>query len=285
MNLRKKAPAWVRDGGRRASVWYGERTAERRPLPDFLVIGGQRCGTTSLFRALMAHPQVRRPQVNKGVNYFDVNYDRGQDWYRGHFPVRGTSDDLRVFDSSGYYMFHPLAAERIARDLPDVRIVAMVRDPVERAWSAYKHERARGYEWEKSFARAIELEDARLEGEIEQLVADPGYQSFNHRHHAYRLRGEYARLLEPFIDGIGRDRVLLIESERFFSEPELEYARLTAFLDIAPVLPASFERYNARPGSDAEPETFEELRRHFRDHDSALAELLGHPPVWGASDG
>lgn len=285
MNVRKAAPGWVRDRGRRASVWYGERTAERRPPPDFLVIGGQRCGTTSLFRALMEHPQVRRPQVHKGVNYFDVNYDRGAAWYRAHFPIRDAADDIRVFDASGYYMFHPLAAGRIARDLPEVRLVAMVRDPVERAWSAYKHELARGYEWELSFSRALELEDARLEGEIEQMVADPSYQSFNHRHHAYRRRGEYARLLDAFVSRLGRDRLLILESERFFEHPEEEYRRVTDFLDVEAVLPSSFERYNARPGSDVQTDTMERLREHFAEHDASLARLLGREPVWRSRHG
>ena len=285
MNPRKAAPGWVRDAGRRATVWYGERTAGRRPLPDFLVVGGQRCGTTSLFRALMAHPDIARPMVNKGVNYFDVNYHRGEEWYRGHFPARSEDAPTRVFDASGYYMFHPLAAERIVHDLPTIKIVAMVRDPVERAWSAYKHELARGFEWERSFAHAVDLEDARLEGEIERMVADPAYQSFNHRHHAYRRRGEYARLLQPFIQGLGRDRVHIIESERFFAEPAQVYAGLTEFLEVEPVVPERFDRFNARPGSDGDSETFQRLRERFAPHDEALADLLGHPPFWRSTDG
>ena len=280
MNLRKLAPPGLRTRSRQAAVWWGERTVARRPAPDFLVIGGQRCGTTSLFRALMAHPQIRRPQLHKGVNYFDLNYDRGEGWYRGHFPVRSDQDDLRVFDASGYYMFHPQAPGRIVRDLPDVRIIAMVRDPVERAYSAYKHELARGYEWERTFARAVELEDARLEGEIERMTADPTYQSFNHRHHAYRRRGEYARLLTPFVEGLGRDRLLVIESESFFEDPATEYHRIIDFLGVAEVLPTSFERYNARPGAGLDAGLAAELRDRFAPHDEALGELIGHPPVW-----
>ncbi len=282
MNLRKMTPVGLRTRGRAAAVWWGQRTADRRPPPDFLVIGGQRCGTTSLFRALMAHPQIRRAQLHKGVNYFDLNYDRGETWYRAHFPTRPTPNDLRVFDASGYYMFHPQAPGRIAADLPDVKLVAMVRDPVERAYSAYKHELARGFEWEKSFARALELEPARLEGEVERMLADPTYQSFNHRHHAYHGRGEYARLLTPFIEGLGRDRLLIVESESFFAEPEAEFARLTDFLEIEAVLPESFDRYNARPGAGLEADVATDLRRSFEPHDEALGELLGRPPVWRA---
>jgi hypothetical protein len=284
MNLRKSAPAFLRDRGRQASVWWGIRTAQRRPLPDFLVIGGQRCGTTSLFRALMQHPQILRPRVHKGVNYFDVNYDKGLDWYRGHFPARPAGSGTQVFDASGYYMFHPSAPERIARDLTEVKLIAMVRDPVERAWSAYKHELARGFEWEKSFARALELEDDRLSGEVERMLADSTYRSFNHRHHAYRGRGEYARLLEPFVQRLGRDRLLVIESESFFDEPAVEFARIVDFLGVQPFTPASFDRYNARPGElDAASRRL--LDAHFEAHDEALGALLGHPPRWRRRDG
>ncbi|MGD9957851.1 sulfotransferase domain-containing protein [Nocardioides sp.] len=284
MNLRKMAPDWVQVRGRRLSVAFGKRTVGRRPLPDFLVIGGQRCGTTSLFRALMDHPQIERPTMHKGVNYFDLNYDQGEAWYRAHFPMRAAAADTHVFDASGYYMFHPLAAERIGADLPGIKVIAMVRDPVERAYSAYKHEFARGFEWEKSFERALELEDARLEGEIERMVADPTYASFNHRHHAYRRRGEYARLLEPFIKALGRDNVLVIESESFWSEPEKEYARVNAFLDVSSFVPDKFERYNARPGRGLSPEVRAELEAHFAPHDAALGDLLGHAPVWRSTE-
>ncbi len=280
MNLRKMAPAPVQAAGRRLAVRAGELTADRRPLPDFLVIGGQRCGTTSLFRALMAHPQIRRANLHKGVNYFDLHYDRGERWYRGHFPVRGEQDDLRVFDASGYYMFHPLAAERIVRDLPGVKVIAMVRAPEERAFSAYKHELARGFEWERSFARALELEDGRLAGEVERIRVEPGYYSFNHQHHAYRARGEYARRLEPFVEGLGRDNVLVLESERFFSSPEETYRDITRFLDVADVQPDRFERYNARPSADMDPVDRERLLAHFEEPDRRLETLLGRAPVW-----
>ena len=280
MNLRKLAPAPVQVGGRHLALRIGELTAERRPLPDFLVIGAQRSGTTSLFRALMAHPRIERANLHKGVNYFDIHYDRGERWYRAHFPMRQDDDGVRVFDASGYYMFHPLAAERIVGDMPQVKVIAMVRAPEERAFSAFKHELARGFEWERDFGRALDLEQSRLAGEVERMRADPSYYSFNHRHHGYQARGEYARLLEPFVTGLGRERVLVVESERFFSEPESCYRDIVEFLDVPGFTPASFERYNARPSADMDPGLRSRLVSHFESHDEALAALLGRDPVW-----
>src|SRR5512145_701795 len=105
---------------------YGRLTAPGRMTPAFLICGGQRCGTTSLYRALAAHPVVLKAVWHKGVHYFDTSYHRGPSWYRAHFPLHRTA--LRVtaeygvpaqtFESSPYYLYHPHAGARIASDLP-----------------------------------------------------------------------------------------------------------------------------------------------------------------------
>ena len=108
--------------------------------PSFILAGAQRCGTTSLFRALMEHPVILSPVYHKGVNYFDLNYDKGWSWYQGHFPVRAfaavrtrhNGDVPVTFEASGYYMYHPHAAARLAHDLPQVKVLVMLRDPIER---------------------------------------------------------------------------------------------------------------------------------------------------------
>lgn len=285
--LRKRAPAAVQRTGRRAAVSAGRVSARLRVEPSFLMVGAQRAGTTSLFRALMTHPHVLRPLLHKGVNYFDVNFDRDMSWYLGHFPLRLTArrrrspgqDLAAVFEASGYYLFHPHAAGRIAERLPKVKIVAMVRDPVERAYSAYKHELARGFETE-TFERALALEDARVLPELTRMLTDPAYQSATYRHQAYRRRGHYAEQLQRYVDLLGRDRVHVLESERFFSDPETELTQLLEFLELPVHLPASFDRFNARPGVPLTPAVETELREYFQPHDAALGDLLGRLPVW-----
>lgn len=286
VSVRKAAPEIVKRTGRRAYVLAGTATAGLRVQPDFIMIGAQRCGTTSLFRALLAHPQVIRPTFHKGVNYFDLNYYHSLRWYRGHFPVarlvtRRTAPHggPAVFEASGYYIYHPFALERIAHDMPSVKLVVMLRDPVERAFSAYKHEFARRFESE-SFERALELEDSRLAGEVDKMRADPRYESLAHRHHSYRHRGHYAEQLERAFRFFSRDQVHIMDSEAFFAEPELEYKRLLAFLELRSFEPASFARYNARPGTGLEPATRHMLEEYYRPHDAALASLLGREPRW-----
>lgn len=281
-------PPSIRRGARAAYVAVGERTAGARVLPDFIVIGGQRCGTTSLFRALNQHPQMVRPTFNKGINYFDVHHDRGFDWYRGHFPTRLVASRRNsvadaepiAYEASGYYMFHPAAMDRIADELPDVRLVVMLRDPVERAFSAWKHERARDFETE-NFIDALALEEERLDGEIERMLAEPGYQSYSHRHHAYRRRGEYGDLLADVVDRIGRSRLHVMFSESFFSEPEREFERLCEFLGAtSPPANVSHERHNARPSDDMPDEARARLVAHFEPLDQRLEDVIGERPPW-----
>ena len=87
MTVRAAMPHPVKTAGRVVSVRVGSATAGRRQLPSFILVGAQRAGTTSLFRALMSHPLIHSANYHKGVNYFDVNYDRGFSWYQGHFPT------------------------------------------------------------------------------------------------------------------------------------------------------------------------------------------------------
>ena len=286
ISVRKAAPEIVKRVGRQAYVLAGTATAGLRLQPDFIMIGAQRCGTTSLFRALLAHPQVIRPTFHKGINYFDLNYFRSVRWYRGHFPMAAPAARRTaryggpvVFEASGYYVYHPFALERIAHDMPSVKLVVMLRDPVERAFSAYKHELARGFEWE-SFEKALELEDSRLAGEIDRMRADPRYESVAHRHHSYRHRGHYAEQLERTFRLFPREQVHVIDSEAFFAEPASEYERVLAFLGLRPFQPGTFDRYNARPGTGLEPGTRRMLTEYYRTHDARLACLLGRESRW-----
>lgn len=265
----------------RQTVLGAVRTAGRltptfRTLPSFLVVGAQRAATTSMHKLLSAHPAIAAPLFLKGTSYFDVNYRRGPSWYRGHFPVR---NGKVTFESSGYYMFHPLAPARIGRDLPDVRLVALVRDPVERAYSAFRHELARGFETETDFARALELEDERLLGEEQRIRANPRYRSHSHRHHAYARRSLYAPQLRRLREVVG-DRLLTVDADAFFAEPEKEFVRLQEWLGLPVWTPDEYPRLNARPGSPLDAALRSRLMDGFAAADHELVEFLGGVPSW-----
>jgi hypothetical protein len=266
----------------------GHATADLRMTPDFLIVGAQRCGTTSLFRGLAEHPSVVPPLLHKGVHFFDTPraYARGPRWYRGHFPLRSIANRrvpgrALTGEASPYYMFHPLGAERIAAALPTARLIVLLRDPVERAFSAYKQETARGFETE-TFEHALELEAKRLSGEVERLIADPDYYSFAHQHHAYLARGEYAAQLERAFAAVGDGRVLVIFADHLFAPTTQRDAwqRILDYLDLPAWEPRIFPHANAKPSAPMQPELRRRLEAYFAAPDQRLAELIGETPPW-----
>jgi Sulfotransferase domain len=277
-------------GARVGARATGRVTQAARMEPSFLIVGAQRCGTTSMFKNLRQHPAVLAPALQKGIHYFDKNYDQGAGWYRSHFPLRMTATRLGrgaanagaapiTGESSPYYMFHPLAADRIARDLPDVRLIVLLRDPVERAISAYTHEKARGFEAEQ-FERALELEPERIAGEREKMLADPSYDSFHLQHNAYLTRGQYVEQLERLEAIFGRDRLHVVDSHDFFERPAPTYAKVIAFLGLPAFDGAVFDQHNARPRSPIPGDLAARLDEHFRPYDQRLAAWLGQAPGW-----
>ncbi|MFC5830521.1 sulfotransferase family protein [Nonomuraea insulae] len=267
----------------------GRFTSGARVLPSFLIAGGQRCGTTSLYRALAQHPLLLKPVMHKGVHYFDVAYRHGPAWYQAHFPLRVSAALLahrygtraHAYESSPYYLFHPLAGERIAKDLPGVKLIVLVRDPVERACSAHAHELARGFETESHFEHALELEGERLAGAEELLRDSPFAVHHSHRHHAYVERGRYADQLDRLEPLIGPERILVLDSHRFFAEPEAVYDRVLEFLGVPHLGYPTFDRHNRRALPRPVPRVLgRALRDHFEAYDARLARWLGGEPSW-----
>lgn len=228
-----------------------------------------------------------RPSYHKGINYFDVNYHRGGRWYAAHFPLSSRiarrapaefSPPL-PFEASGYYVWHPTALRRIADDLPEVKLVLMLRDPMERAYSAWKHESARGFETEP-FVRALRLEASRLEGELERMTSDERYESHAYRHLAYAARSDYTSQLRRVYSSIPKDRVHVVYSEEFFSQPHIEMARLERFLGAQPYDQIVFEQHNARPSGSMPEEARSFLLERLAETYASIADLVGRPAPW-----
>jgi hypothetical protein len=269
-------------------VMAGQPTHRARMLPSLLIVGAQRCGTTSMFHVLSQHPAVISPLFKKKeLHYFDHEYSRGIRWYQGHFPTRararvaarGAGIPPVALEGSPYYMFHPLAPSRIHQDLPGVRLLVLVRDPVERAYSQHAHQVGLGLESEP-FERALELEDARIAGEAERIVADPAYFSRNHWLYAYRTRGHYVDQLEHLESIFGRERVLVIDSGDFFADPGPVYDQVLEFLGLPDCGRPAFTPQNARPRWPMPESVRARLEEHYRPHDERLAAWLGREPSW-----
>jgi hypothetical protein len=282
--LPRPARRAVRKGGRR----FGHLTARFRLLPDYLIIGAQRAGTTSLFKYLVQHPAVGRPFLGKGAHFFDINYSADLDAYRAYFPTTAYKwyvkasrrMDAVTGEGSPYYLAHPHAPYRIAETLPEVKLIALLRDPVERAYSHYQHEVARGFE-DLSFEEALEREPERLAGEVERMRGDPSYNSFALQHHSYLSRGRYAEQLEVWYGLFPTEQILVLRSEDLFSAPERTYLDVLRFLGVPAFSLPEYEVFNPRTYSDMRPEARRRLVEYFAEPNDRLKDLLGRDFGWG----
>jgi hypothetical protein len=274
----------------RSAEAYLTATAALRPLPDFLIIGTQRGGTTSMYRYLAAHPQVMPTLLAKGVHYFDSNASRSASWYRGHFPAsayrrsreRRVGGPVVTGEASPYYLFHPHAPARAAALVPQTRLIVMLREPAARARSQYAHEVGGRFEPLSTFEEALAAEPARLTPEEIARLADPHVVSFAHQHFSYVARGRYAEQLRRWFSFFPREQVLVLGSERFFADPASQYAAVTDFLGLERFTDLPFRPYNATDGGGMAAETGVWLRETYARPNAELFDLLGGDDLgWG----
>ncbi|HWC31681.1 MAG TPA: sulfotransferase [Actinomycetota bacterium] len=186
-------------------------------LPTFLVVGAQKSGTTSLVHYLGAHPDVFA--LPDEVHFFDRNFERGTDWYREHFRAAGR--ERHVGESTPEYMYAQEAPRRIADTLGDVRLLAILRDPVDRAYSAYWHNRTRGHE-QLAFEEALDAEQCRLASGDESVAM----------RFAYVDRGRYAAQLRRVREALPEAPLSVTLFERLRDERVETVRSLYRFLGV-----------------------------------------------------
>ena len=280
-------PDWARTPGVIARRRWRQLTGPARVLPQFVLIGAQKGGTSSLYNYITAHPAVVRA-ATKEIHYFDLNFHRGENWYRGHFPTRRRiaqigrrlGVDALSGEASPYYLFHPRVPGRVKALLPEARLMVVLRDPVERAVSHHNHEVIDGFET-LDLLDAIEAEPLRLAGEVERLARSDGrVVSFSHQHQSYLSRGYYAEQLERWFALFPRERFLIIDSRELFEDPAGVTARAFEFLGLPRHELSGYDIAGARPHASLDPELRRRLSEHFAPHNRRLYELLGRHLGW-----
>ncbi len=282
-SIRRGEPWFVRRSLREAQVVVRRRSAHDRVLPSFLIIGAQRCGTTSLYRYLTAHPEAA-PAVGKELQYFSLHHGRGEGWYRAHFPRAADAAGRHAFEASPYYLYHPLVPARAAGLLPEARIVVLLRDPVRRAFSHYQHSVALGQE-RLSFDEALDAEPARLAGEEDCLRREPGRQSLAHRSWSYQDRGVYAPQLERWLEHYPRGQVKVVLSEDLFGDTDRVYGDIQRFLGLRAHHLPSYAAHTRRPawaGPPMSEAARARLGERFEQPNRRLSEILGRDVPWPA---
>ena len=251
--------------------------------PDFIIIGAQRCGTTSLYDYLSQHPSIQ-PALRKEIHYFDNHFDRSPAWYRAFFYPAALRRPFRpclTGEATPYYPFHPHTPPRLAATLPRARLIVMLRNPVDRAYSHYLHEVRRGHET-LPFAAAVARERERV-NIAPATLADPAAYDPAHHHFSYLQRGHYATQLQAWRQHFAPAQMLIIISESFFAQPATTLAAALAFLGAPDPdwRPAQFARRNFHGNyEDIPPALRHQLEAYFASHNRQLAHLLGYDPGW-----
>jgi hypothetical protein len=254
------------------------------------VIGAQRCGTSSLYKYLGRHPDVA-PSLRKEVGYFTSNYQMGEAWYRSHFPLglRGVvhrhlrGGHLHSFEATPDYLFDPRAPSRAAELLPNAKLLALLRNPVDRAYSHYLHMRRLGFE-SLSFEEAIEAESERITPDLDAIDVVPDHSPKALYRFSYFERGKYVDQLQAWTQSYPREHLLVIRSEDLFANTRETMAEILHHLGLRRWTPPFFANYSyTRPMPDRltmDSKTRANLQALFATHNHDLGLLLGRGMDW-----
>lgn len=260
------------------------------PLPGLLVIGGKKCGTTSLFEQLAQHPQLL-PAIQKEVHYFDGgraphydSYAKGPEWYRSYFPpVRFPGITRRpavAFEASPTYLFFPMVPERIHQSLPQVRMIVLLRDPTERAISHYFHS-CRMNQETLPIMEALKAEESRMGPGLK--MGDPESES-HFRRHSYKSRGHYAEQIERYFSVFPREQFLFIKSEDYFAHSASVLKKVFQFVGVDPDVEITDLRPKGTGSKNrVDDEVYQYLDQYFEPHAVRLRSLLGEEFSWPSS--
>lgn len=290
---RSSAGVAVTDAAKWGLRRVGTATSSMRAAPDFVIIGSKRGGTTSLWAYLQEHPGILElfpsPENIKGTYFFDEGWGNGERWYLSHFPTAATRRTAErrlghrtaVGEASPYYLFHPLAPARCRQIAPEALIIAVLRDPVERAFSHWKERR--NHTESLDFMDALEAESERTAGEEERIIADPSYVSFAHRHQTYLAQSKYASMLERWSSEFPADQMIVEAAETMYADPQRFVDRITDRLGLPQRELANVSPFNAEPSTAMPAEARSFLEERLEGEVAAIEEMLGTPMPWGVS--
>jgi hypothetical protein len=251
--------------------------------PDFLIIGAQKSGTTSLYQYMQTHPRILMSS-EKEIHYFDYNYEKELPWYLSQFPLKYENFRRNLIgEATPNYLYHPPCAERIGKVLPETRLIALLRNPVERAISHYFFEVRRDPSIEtKPILEALIAEEERVLPFVQELQENPYSVNPIFSRLCYKARGRYCEQLLRYEEFFKKGYLLVLQSEEFFRKPAESLRQVAEFLGIPPVYGLSeFTPRNVGANKAEVPEeVYKYLEEYFKPHNQNLYEFLGQEFSW-----
>lgn len=264
--------------------------------PDLMIIGAQKCGTSSLHYYLSQHPQLQR-SLPKAVHYFDkwIHHGYGIDWYQSHFKSL-TPGKKRFFEATQEYIYDREAPALISRYYPDISMILMLRDPVERAYSAWNMYRTMFESGYPDFSRRKgqypgetnpiyqylmrgrkTFPSLREAIEIERELMESGGSG----EPAILRKGLYAEQLKNYLKYFRREQILVIGFKEFTANTPGTLKNVFRFLGVDEDVTMAFPVKNKRPYAAAiDPEDKEYLRQFYSESDDELVGLIGRELQW-----
>ena len=214
-------------------------------------------------------------------------HKRGDLWYRSNFPTsllryyfyKKTKQKLLSGEASPNYLFYPTVPSRMKAILPDIKLIVILRNPVDRAYSHYNHKVRQNNEM-LSFEKAIELEEERCAGEKERLIKDPDFVPTNYRYYSYLARGVYADQLENWFRHYSKKQFLILTTEDFSKNLQQTLDQIFDFLDVPPFQVENLKNLNVGNYKTMNKDTRKFLIEYFKPHNEKLSKLLQHNFDW-----
>ena len=228
------------------------------------------------------------PAFEKEVHYFDSRWDGQLDSYRASFPntarmrwVERRHGKALTGEASPYYISHPHIPRRVAQMVPEARLVLLLRNPVDRAISAFQHNKRRTpNEPLDSFADAVDRELELLGDEQQRLIDDEHHPDYEYAWHCYLRRGVYVDQIRWWHEQFPRDQLLILQSERLGERPAEVFDEVRRFIGLDEWSPPEFARLNANTYDDIDPALRQRLVDYFTPHNERLFEYLGERYDW-----
>lgn len=258
---------------------FSRLTAGFRAMPDFVIIGTSKGGTTSLYTLLSKHPEII-PADRKELQYYGTNYRKGLNWYKAFFPLKSKLNGKITGEATPYYLYHPLAPELLKRDSPNAKLIVMLREPVTRAYSHYQMQVRNGHETLGSFEEAVRAEQKRLELELKRVENDPNFESQTHLRFSYLNRGKYGEQLQRWLQHFPKSQFLVLKSEDFFADPESGLKQVYDFLGVKHAMPKRLIKKNAGRYTALSEALHNELATYYKEDLVLLKKLFPEFEIW-----
>jgi hypothetical protein len=255
-------------------------TSQSRVLPDFLIIGAKRCGTTSLFTNLPKHPSIINSH-HDNMGFFNDNFHLGVNWYKSFFPTQAFMEKSKKkygtslsFDTTTTYMEHSSTAENVKKTKPDMKIIIMLRNPIDRAYSQYN--------------RTIKIDGIKSRN-FEDVVMTEIEKLSDHKNTSFQIlrdesnyikKGLYYEQLKPWFELFPRKNIGIFSTEDFKNDSQKTYDKIFDFLELTEFIINDNEIMEKGNYSPMDKKTRNFLSNFYKSHNEKLFQLIEQKFEW-----